>query len=467
MISSLRATFQLSEADRVYFDRDDRMRRGLRAKALMLGIALYVPYCIFDVIAFPEHSAAFLLLRGGAILGMAIGCLWFIRASTRTQRELAILFYCAVATAGMLALSLITEEAAIYFHFGAAVSVLYGGVTFYIRPALIVLICIAITPSFILALSLSGLPSPIKIIDGMLLATAVATIAGSNIYRHKLERQQHEDEQTLIQAKQAAERALAQALEADKAKDNLLAGVSHELRTPMNAIIGFSDAMRTGIFGTVQPDAYRDYVNHIHSSGLILRRNIDDLLDLSSSSMGKMGFEETRFQLADAASDAVTSCTFHAQENGVSLILEGVENDVKIVADRQRLEQAILNLLMNAIKFSASGQSVVVALHRTEDMKACISVSDRGCGIAKDVLARITDPFVQQQADTQKSGYGGLGIGLAIVTNVMEAIGGSLKVESTEGTGTVASLFIPQWRVLDTSAQKAKAAARTERMKVG
>ncbi len=471
MISRLIAAFRLSDVDSIYFDRDDQMRRGLRAKALVLGIALYLPYCIFDVIAFPQYAASFLILRGGAALGMVMGCLWFIRAPTRTQRELAMLLYCAFATTGMYALSMITKDAAVYFHFGAAVSVLYGGVTFYIRPTLIILICIAIAPSFILTLSLSGLPIPIQIIDGMLMATAVATIAGSNIYRYKLERKQYEDEQILIQAKQAAEDALAQALEADKAKDNLLAGVSHELRTPMNAIIGFSDVMRTEIFGTIKPEAYREYVEHIHSSGLILRRNIDDLLDLSSSSMGKMGFQETRFRLAEAAANAVTLCTFRAEESQISLTFDGAENDVMIEADRQRLEQAIINLVTNAVKFSQPGQTVAVALDRTEDRGASISVSDRGCGIARDALDSITDPFVQQQSDTQKSGYGGLGIGLTIVSNIMEAIGGSLTIESTPGSGTIATLNFSKESIVSQLNQrrprKETLSAASERKKTG
>ncbi len=466
-----KTAFRLSDADRIYFNRDDRLRRGLRAKALMLGIALYLPYCIFDVIAFPEHTAKFLILRGSAVLAMAVGFLWFIRASTRTQRELAILFYCAFATAGMFILSLITIDAAIYFHFGAAVSVLYGGVTFYLRPALIVLICIAITPSYILTLSLSGLHISIQIIDGMLMVTSVATIAISNIYRHNLERQQYENEQTLIQARQEAERALAKALEADQAKDKLLAGVSHELRTPMNAIIGFSDTMRMEIFGTIEPKTYRDYVEHIHSSGLILRRNIDDLLDLSSSSMGKMGFQKTQFRLANAISNAVTLCTFRAEESGVDLTLEGAENDDIISADRQRLEQAIINLITNAIKFSEPGQTVVITLHQAGDTGARISISDRGCGISEEVLDSITDPFVQQQADTQKSGYGGLGIGLTIVRNIMEAIDGSLTIESTQGSGTVATLHFPKKSIIARSdqqhARKETTSMPSERQKAG
>ncbi len=465
--SSLIGIFKLSDTDRDYYDRDDLDRLRFRANALLLGIFLYAILSTFDMLMYPDYARELVSIRLSATAVMALSYLYFLNAKSRVQRELSVIMFGTTAIVGLIFQGLVDVQTNSFFNFGAAIALFYGGITLFARPAVVLSGAATVIIAYAISLSFTDQNFFMAVVDRILILITLAMIVLSNLHRDQLERAQYADAKALMGAKMEAEKALARALLADRAKDNLLAGVSHELRTPMNAIIGFSDAIRSELFGKIQPASYRDYVNHIHSSGLILRRNIDDLLDLSSSSMGKMGFDETAFRLGGAVSDAVTLCTFRAEESEIALALEGAESDVMIKADRQRLEQAIINLVTNAIKFSQRGQAIKVTLHRTEDGGARISVSDRGCGIAKDALDKITDPFVQQQDDTLKSGYGGLGIGLAIVTNIMDAIGGSLVIESTEGEGTVADLLFPPSRIVDRPGHQTKSAVKHERQQAG
>jgi len=226
-----------------------------------------------------------------------------------------------------------------------------------------------------------------------------------------------------------------------------------------------SDAMRSELFGKIQPESYRDYVEHIHNSGLTLKQEINNLLDLSTLSVGSISLHETRFHLTDIVADAVKSCRFAAKNARIDLKIDGMDEQVMVCADRERLKQAITNLITNAIKFSPPGNTVTTKIHPPTETGAVISIHDTGCGISSAALENVATPFIQAHTDHLKRGSGGLGIGLAIVTKIMQSMGGTMTIKSAEGEGTVASLRLPLSRIVEPANTQTPPMMRSKRQK--
>ncbi len=457
--------FRLSDADREYYDRDDTDRFQLRANVLLLGIILYWSLCIFDLFTYPAHIGKLLLGRSLITVVMITFYVCFLRSKNRFQREILIVAYGTAAVIGLILLGLIDLHADSFYNFGAAVAIFYGGVALYARPAVVLCGASSVILAYSVSLPFTTQTLSIALVDRTLILITVSMVVVSNLYRDQLERAQYEDTQRLQQARKEAEDALERALLADRAKDNLLAGVSHELRTPMNAIIGFSDAMRSELFGKIQPESYRDYVEHIHNSGLTLKQEINNLLDLSTLSVGSISLHETRFHLTDIVADAVKSCRFAAKNARIDLKIDGMDEQVMVCADRERLKQAITNLITNAIKFSPPGNTVTTKIHPPTETGAVISIHDTGCGISSTALENVATPFIQAHTDHLKRGSGGLGIGLAIVTKIMQSMGGTMTIKSAEGEGTVASLRLPLSRIVEPANTQTPPMMRSKRQK--
>ncbi|MFN3888954.1 MAG: ATP-binding protein [Beijerinckiaceae bacterium] len=253
--------------------------------------------------------------------------------------------------------------------------------------------------------------------------------------------------QTLeMQAQQLAELAelyLEQKAEAElasRAKSQFLANMSHELRTPLNAIIGFSELMERQTFGALGSPRYIDYATHINVSGRHLLGIISDVLDMSTLEAGKMRLHKSEFEI-----DAVVDCVLEnvraeAEEKNISLRVEMLRG-VPVSADREALEKIIGKLLRNAIKFTPQGGRVGVRC-RLVDGAMNIFVEDTGAGIPREALDRICRPFEQINSPLQ-NGMKGSGLGLAIARSLAELHGGSLRIRSTVGQGTVVRVRLP------------------------
>jgi signal transduction histidine kinase len=245
------------------------------------------------------------------------------------------------------------------------------------------------------------------------------------------------------------------AIMANRSKSHFLANMSHELRTPLNAILGFSDMIKSEMFGPVNEPRYRDYIGHIHSSGTLLQSNIDDLLDLARLESGKFGWEDANFDLNIMVGSAVATCEINAQDAGVALSHIGDSPDAMGHADEARLKQAVINLITNALKFTDEGGSVEVSTTITADGSYVVQVRDTGCGMSSEDLQRVRTPFAQAHGDSYSKGKGGLGLGLAIVSGIMERVDGRFDLDSTEGVGTTACLILPKKRILRDGAKVA------------
>lgn len=246
------------------------------------------------------------------------------------------------------------------------------------------------------------------------------------------------------------------ALSAVEAKSRFLANMSHEFRTPLNAILGFSEALKSGLFGHLNP-RQAEYAAHIHSSGNHLLALINDVLDLSRLDLDAYVLNPERIDLAEAVGAAAHTLSVAAEQKGVILRAEVPAALPAIVADERALRQVMLNLLSNAVKFTPAGGIVAIRAEPRADGGVAVVVSDTGPGIAPDDLARLFRPF-QQAENTRRHNPEGTGLGLVISRRLMEKHGGTLSLESELGKGTRAIAAFPKEAVAPAPAQRRTAA---------
>jgi two-component system cell cycle sensor histidine kinase PleC len=216
--------------------------------------------------------------------------------------------------------------------------------------------------------------------------------------------------------------------------------MSHELRTPLNAIIGFSEMMGAGMFGPLGPDKYREYCTDIHQSGQYLLEVINDILDMSKIEAGRIRLEQEELALEVFLSDAMRVVSTRADDKRLNLLAD-IAPGVCLRADHRLLKQIVLNLLSNSVKFTPEGGRVIVR-GRAIGGSVTIAIADSGIGIPKDALAKLGRPFEQVESQLTKS-HQGSGLGLAIAKSLTELHGGTMRIRSQLGRGTIVLLCLP------------------------
>lgn len=228
--------------------------------------------------------------------------------------------------------------------------------------------------------------------------------------------------------------------EANQTKSKFLANMSHELRTPLNAIIGFSEIMGSGMFGNLGSDKYAEYCHDILTSGHYLLEVINDILDMSKIEAGRMKLDLEPLDLGQTLSEALRVVSGRADDKNLALSAD-IAADAPVVADRRAIKQILVNLLSNAVKFTPDGGRVTVRSRVLRDSVA-LMIADSGIGIAPHSLKRLGRPFEQVESQLAKT-YHGSGLGLAIAKSLTSLHGGSMKLRSKLGTGTVVCVTIP------------------------
>ena len=239
----------------------------------------------------------------------------------------------------------------------------------------------------------------------------------------------------LKNAEREAERARQAAEDAASAKADFLANMSHEIRTPMNAIIGMTHlALQTEL-----TDRQRNYLSKVDGAAKGLLGIINDILDLSKIEAGKMQIEHTRFYLDDCLKNLADICLMRARDRGLELLFDiGQEVPDELLGDPLRLNQVLLNLVGNAIKFTERGEitlSVQSLASSATGVELQFAVTDTGIGMTEEQLASLFTAFTQADTSTTRK-YGGTGLGLSICKRIVEMMGGEIAVSSTPGVGS-------------------------------
>src|SRR3954465_942937 len=229
--------------------------------------------------------------------------------------------------------------------------------------------------------------------------------------------------------------------EANQTKSKFLANMSHELRTPLNAIIGFSEIMGSGMFGSLGSEKYQEYCHDILTSGHYLLEVINDILDMSKIEAGRMQLDLEPLDLGQTLSEALRVVSGRADDKKLTLSAD-IAADAPVVADRRAIKQILVNLLSNAVKFTPDGGRVTVRSRVLRDSVA-LMIADSGIGIAPESLRRLGKPFEQVESQLTKS-YQGSGLGLAIARSLTGLQGGTMKLRSKLGAGTVVRVTLPR-----------------------
>ncbi|MGY3212103.1 ATP-binding protein [Mucilaginibacter sp. HD30] len=244
------------------------------------------------------------------------------------------------------------------------------------------------------------------------------------------------NEQLIIEYSEKAE-------EYAQAKSNFLAGMSHEIRTPLNSVIGFSEQLaKSDLTGT-----QKQQVVAIRNSSEMLLDLVNEILDFSKYETGKMNFDSQPFFPGNAVEDICTTMHIHAKKKGLALEnFNNIPGNFCCDGDKTRLKQVIMNLMGNAIKFTVKGKvSLYADIDQTNlnNLKLKVRVVDTGLGIDKDDLPHIFEEFSQVEKAQKVTRHKGTGLGLAICKKIIELQGGTIKVSSTPGVGSIFSFELP------------------------
>ncbi len=229
------------------------------------------------------------------------------------------------------------------------------------------------------------------------------------------------------------------AQEADRLKSTFLATMSHELRTPLNSIIGFTSVMLQGLAGPLNPEQTKQ-LGMVKTSARHLLALINDVLDISKIEAGQLEIASEPFDMRQVIEKVVQTVTPLAEKKGLALVAEVALEVGQIVSDRRRVEQILLNLINNAIKFTEQGQVRIES--RMCDGWLVTNVTDTGIGIKPEDIARLFEPFQQIEHRLGRLREG-TGLGLSICKRLVEMLGGKITVESEWGVGSTFTFTLP------------------------
>jgi signal transduction histidine kinase len=266
-----------------------------------------------------------------------------------------------------------------------------------------------------------------------------------------------ERETRLMRQARELARARDAAESANQVRSQFLANMSHELRTPLNAVVGFADILDQELFGPLGDQRYKEFARDILDSGRQLLEIINNILDLTKLDAGKVELDEQEVDITDLLRISVRATAAAAQAAGVTVDVIAPDRDFLLRGDPSRLKQMLVNLLANAVKFSAGGHVRVSAT--VEGDAFVLRVVDDGMGMTDAEVTRAMQRFGQIDGSLARR-HQGTGLGLPLTNALAMLHGGRVILQSISGKGTTASIHLPRWRIIDDAVDTAESARR-------
>jgi signal transduction histidine kinase len=235
----------------------------------------------------------------------------------------------------------------------------------------------------------------------------------------------------------------AQLMSANTQRSQFVASMTHELRTPIHGVQGLADVIAAGVYGPVT-DKQRDACASIKRSAQSLLSLVDDVLNLARAEANKIEARPTNISIADLIERVTASVTWMIGTKRIELRSEVAADLPFVQSDDRWLAHVLVNLVSNAVKFTPEGGTVIVrAFERRADDAVILEVQDTGIGIAKADRERIFEPFRQGDQDSDSKGYGGVGLGLALVARLTDLLGARVELDSDVGKGSTFRVIVP------------------------
>ncbi len=269
--------------------------------------------------------------------------------------------------------------------------------------------------------------------------------ASFNLMASEVATSRRELEQRIAEAEQAR----AEAERASRAKSDFLAVMSHELRTPLNAIGGYAQLLELGVHGPIT-DAQREALARLGRSQAHLLRLITDVLNFAKLDAGQVTYAVADVPIHETLASLEPLVAPQVQTKGLTFTWDACSSPAIVArADPDKLQQVVLNVVTNAIKFTPAGGTIAITCEATDE-RIAVRIRDTGVGIPADRLSSVFDPFVQGDRTLNRP-HEGVGLGLAISRDLARGMGGDLTVESVVGTGSVFTISVPRAQPAATS----------------
>ena len=416
----------------------ERLARARFPLAVVLLLAFLGGALPIEAYYYPTHVRGYLLILG---IEAALSMLALLCASWRPEKSRLV----ATAWASAMGLCVLAyyplvdgdatlAVAAVLCVISAMPAILPFGLRHQLALCVSVIVGLV---GVLLAGAPSSLPFPYLLVSLLAVSTA-STLGAAALVGYRVDALQRES--VLRQAHEQLRLALGRAEAAVELRSRLVANVSHELRTPVNVIVGYADMV---LDAGDDPRTVRSLVRRIRRYAVSLDALIAQLLDLSRLSCGKVDAVREPLDLARVVEEVAHDARLLTRGRDVVVTATCTVRDVE--SDPLRLRQILNNLVTNAARATQSGR-IGIGAHREGDWLV-LRVSDTGCGIPPEKHAAIFDAF--EQVGTPASGESGIGLGLAIVRQLVEVLGGDVRVESSPGAGSTFTVRLPVWRPPD------------------
>ena len=402
-----------------------------------------------DWIIIPEHGTDFLLIR--AICGILLGgiFLYLDGAKPSLRTSAAIQGIALLPLLGICTMIAVTSGGnSVYY---AGLNLILVGLSLLMRWTFMntlgmivtTFVCYALSVSFAAFRSFDSIQTNFTTLFGnsfFLFVTSVFVLAGSYFYE-KLRFSEFCLLKEIEKSREAIEAQNRQLSELDEAKTRFFANISHELRTPLTIMLGITERLKSELAKSSSEPLIHEMTGMLEQNGLRLLKLIDDLLDLVRFDTGHADINRQPTLIAPHLEGLLRSLRHLAEQDHVGLLWDCKSSSPALLLDRDKFDKILLNLVINAIKFTPSSGTIEVKVV-AEDDRLRLSVEDTGVGIPPEVLPRIFERFWQVDSSSTRK-FQGAGIGLALVRSLTEAMDGEVSVRSKVGHGTTFTVNLP------------------------